>query len=133
MQKQTGFTLIELITVIVILGVLAVVALPQYIDLQDEAEDAATEGVAGSLGAAAATNLAGALAGDTSGDVTAVTSCADVAKALSNGTLPDGYSIGTGSPALGSSTGDSTDCPLTGPGTSSATFTGYAVPTPPGP
>lgn len=129
MQKQTGFTLIELITVIVILGVLAVVALPRYIDLQDEAEEAATDGVAGSLGAAAATNLAGALAGDTSGAVTTVTDCADVANALASGTLPSSeYSISGG--GIGSETGDSADCVLGGPGSTSATFTGYRVPNP---
>ena len=37
-RKQAGFTLIEIIAVLVILGVLAAVAVPKYIDLQDEAE-----------------------------------------------------------------------------------------------
>jgi MSHA pilin protein MshA len=129
MQRQKGFTLIELITVIVILGVLAVVALPRYIDLQDEAEEAATDGVAGSLGAAAATNLAGALAGDDSGDVVQVGNCTDVASALASGTLPSSdYEITDN--GLGSTTGESDDCELTGPGNTSATFTGYAVPNP---
>lgn len=127
MKRQTGFTLIELITVIVILGVLAVVALPRYIDLQDEAEEAATDGVAGSLGAAAATNLAGALAGDTSGSVTTVTQCNEVPKALADGTLPSAdYSLTNTS--LGSTTGDSAQCTLTGPSGATAEFTGYYVP-----
>ena len=61
-NKQQGFTLIELVAVIVILGALAVVALPRFIDLQDEAEQAAAEGVAGAVSAAFATNFAGSLA-----------------------------------------------------------------------
>ncbi|MDZ7788262.1 MAG: type II secretion system protein [Halofilum sp. (in: g-proteobacteria)] len=51
-NKQQGFTLIELVAVIVILGALAVVALPRFINLQDEAEQAAAEGVAGSASSA---------------------------------------------------------------------------------
>ena len=129
MSKQQGFTLIELIAVIVILGVLAVVALPQYIDLQDEAEEAATDGVAGALGAAAATNLAGALAGDTSGDVTLVTDCTHTPRALAAGTLPNSsYSVAANN--IGAATGDSAECTLSGPGSTTATFTGYAVPSP---
>lgn len=62
MKKQQGFTLIELVAVIVILGALAVVALPRFIDLSDEAEQAAAEGVAGSLSAGFALNYAAALA-----------------------------------------------------------------------
>ncbi len=59
--QQKGFTLIELIIVIVILGALAVVALPRFIDLQDEAEQAATEGVAGAISSAFAINYAASL------------------------------------------------------------------------
>lgn len=45
-MKQSGFTLIELIIVIVILGTLAVVAAPRYIDLQSDARTAAFRGTA---------------------------------------------------------------------------------------
>ena len=47
--KQQGFTLIELIIVIVILGILAVTVAPRFLNLQDDARDATLEGVRGSL------------------------------------------------------------------------------------
>lgn len=44
---QRGFSLIELVIVVVVLGLLAATALPRFLDVTDEAEDATVEGVSG--------------------------------------------------------------------------------------
>ncbi|EKE67726.1 type II secretion system protein [Gallaecimonas xiamenensis] len=52
MKRQQGFSLIELVIVIVILGLLAAVALPRFLDVTDDAQDATVEGVAGGFASA---------------------------------------------------------------------------------
>jgi MSHA pilin protein MshA len=89
-QVQRGFTLIELVMVIVILGVLAAVAIPKFVDLKGDARAAALAGVAGGLNSAAAINYASRSANVAKGNV--VASCSDVATSMQGG-LPADYAI----------------------------------------
>ncbi len=71
-NKQAGFTLIELIMVIVILGVLSAFALPRFADLGGSARAATINGVAGSMKAAANIAHAQQLANGASGSTAVV-------------------------------------------------------------
>ncbi|WP_186297566.1 prepilin-type N-terminal cleavage/methylation domain-containing protein [Sedimenticola selenatireducens] len=52
MKQQAGFTLIELVVVILILSVLAATALPRFMNVQDQAHEAAVKGAGGGFGSA---------------------------------------------------------------------------------
>jgi|GEM_PF-461761 len=58
LKKNGGFTLIELVMVIVLLGILAAIAVPRYVDLQTEARLAVLDASVGAIRSAAIIQLA---------------------------------------------------------------------------
>jgi len=112
MNKQSGFTLIELVIVIVLLGVLAAIAVPRFINLEDEAQAAALGANRAAIVSALNINYAGcALNQHTPGtDCVAVADCGQAGGTLSGG-LPSGYTIA--SLALPAGNGSTGTCVLT--------------------
>ena len=119
-KKQTGFTLIELVMVIVILGILAAFALPKFADLTGDARSASINGLAGALKSAAAIARAEQLANSETLGFTVTLDGEDV-------TMVNGYPTANAAGIGDAASVAATDYTAAGGGTAGGVTITYAI------
>lgn len=139
-SKQRGFTLIELVMVIVVLGILAAVALPRFYNLQTDARRAKAQAILGNIKSAAAIAHSAALVNNQTGPTgsitmqgTSVNLVHGYPQAHANGILA-AANINTATDGVttvggGAGTGDSIAVQITGATTPAQCQVSYTAPT----
>ena len=128
MKNQNGFTLIELVIVIVLLGVLAAIAVPRFVNLEDDAQRVSLTSTASAITSAMNINYAECAVNGhaAAGQCVQIDNCSDASSVINNGvTALAGYTITAG--AVAAPNGTAVSCSITkngytGPG-SPASFT----------